>query len=114
MSLKDAIKKFTDSVMDLTNLEVTTYTGKIEQVIDATSGQIRWDEFKPNSGKLVLVAATLIRPNLNTVNFRASDSEQGDFKSLIELHMAAVDSARNGRAALVKIFSGLLPTHLGG
>lgn len=114
MSLKDAIKKFTDSVMDLTNLEVTTYTGRIEQVVDPTSGQIKWDELRPNNGKLVLAAATLIRPNLNTVNFRSSESEQGDFKALLELHMAAVDSARNGRAALVKIFAGLLPIHLGG
>lgn len=108
MSLKDAIKKLTDGIVDLSNLEVTTYTGKLEQVVDATTGQIKWDEFKPTNGKLVLAAATLIRPNLNTVNFRASETE-GDLKGLLELHTAAVDSARNGRMAIVKMFSGLVP-----
>mgnify|MGYP000848289663 FL=1 len=41
MSLKDALKKFTDSIADLSNLEITTYTGKLEQVVDATTGQIK-------------------------------------------------------------------------
>ena len=109
MSLKDAIKKFTDSIVDLSNLEVTTYTGKLEQVVDPTTGHIKWDECKPSSGKLVLVAATLVRPNLSTINFRASDAEPSDVKALIELHIAALDSASNGRAALVKMFQGLLP-----
>lgn len=109
MSIKDAIKKFADSVSDLTNLEVTTYSGKLEQAIDASTGQLRWDSFKPNNGKLSLVAATLIRPNMNTVNFRAEALEQGDIKALMELHQAAVESAHNGRLALVKMFSGLLP-----
>ncbi len=109
MSLKDAIKKFTDSVSDLTNLEVTTYSGKLEQAIDASTGQLKWDSFKPNNGKLVLVAATLIRPNMNTVNFRAEALEQGDLKALMELHQAAVESAHNGRLALVKMFAGLVP-----
>lgn len=109
MSLKDAIKQFTDSVSDLTNLEVTTYTGKLEQAVDANTGQLKWDEFKPTNGKLVLVAATLIRPNLQTVNFRASDVEAADLKALGELHTAAVESAQNGRNALLKMFAGLLP-----
>lgn len=109
MSLKDAIKKFTDSVSDLTNLEVTTYSGKLEQVIDAGTGQLKWDSFKPNNSKLTLVAATLIRPNMNTVNFRAEALEQGDLKALMELHQAAVESAHNGRLALVKMFAGLIP-----
>lgn len=109
MSLKDTIKKFSDSISDLTNLEVTTYTGKLEQVVDATTGQIKWDEFKPTSGKLVLVAATLVRPNLDTVNFHADKLDQGDLKALLDLHQAAVESAHNGRLALLKAFSGLLP-----
>jgi hypothetical protein len=109
MSLKEAIKKFTESVTDLTNLEITTYTDKLEQVVDATTGQIKWDEFKPTNGKLVLTAATLVRPNFNTVNFRAAEVLSGDLRSLIDLHIAAVASARNGRMALVKMVSGLVP-----
>jgi len=62
MSLKDVITKFTDSIKDLTNLEVTTYTGTLEQVVNATTGQIQWDQFKPTGGKLVLVGATMIQP----------------------------------------------------
>lgn len=110
MSLKEALQKFTDGIVDLTNLEVTTYTGKLEQAVDATTGQINWDEFKPSSGKLVLAAATLVRPNLNTVNFRAAEVEQGDLQTLLELHTAAVESARNGRMALLKMFAGLVPS----
>ena len=110
MSLKDALKKFTDSIADLSNLEITTYTGKLEQAVDATTGQIKWDDFKPTSGKLSLVAATLVRPNLNTVNFRAAEAEGADLKSLLDIHPAAVDSARTGRMAVLKIFMGLIPT----
>jgi hypothetical protein len=110
MSLKDALKKFTDGITDLANLEVTTYTGKLEQVVDATTGQIKWDEFKPNSGKLVLVAATLVRADYDTVNFRAAEVDHGDIQALFQLHQASVESSQNGRLALTKIFSGLLPT----
>jgi len=109
MSLKDALKKFTESIADLTDLEVVTYTGKLEQVVDAATGKIRWDEFKPTNGKLVLAAATLVRPNFNTINFRAEEAQPGDLKAVIDLHMAAVASARNGRLALVKLFIGLMP-----
>src|SRR5579883_3033343 len=109
MSLKDVITKFTDSIKDLTNLEVTTYTGQLEQVIDAQTGQIKWDDFKPSNGKLVLAAATLIRPNLDTVNFRAAALDQGDLQALLNLHTAAVESAQNGRLALTKMVTGLIP-----
>lgn len=114
MSLRDAIQKFADSIQDLTNLEVTTYTGKLEHLLDPATGQIKWDELKPSSGKLVLAAATLVRPNLNTVNFRATQIDSGDLTAILELHTAAVDSARSGRMALVKMFSGLLPARAGG
>jgi hypothetical protein len=110
MSLKEVVAKYTESIKDLTNLEVTTYTGKLEQVIDSATGQLKWDEFKPGSGKLVLVAATLIRPNHATVNYRAGALEAGDLKALTELHQAAVESAQNGRLALAKLFAGLVPS----
>lgn len=114
MSVRDALKRLSDSVIDLSNLEVTTYTGKLDQAIDASTGQIKWDEFHPASGKLTLVAATLVRPNLNTVNFRASDVLGADNRVLLELHNAAVDSARNGRMALLRMFTSMLPLHTGG
>ena len=60
MSAKETLHKFLDSVTDLTSLEVTTYTGKLSQVIDAGTGKLQWDAFRPD-GALVLVAATLIR-----------------------------------------------------
>lgn len=110
MSLKEAIIKFTDSVKDLTNLEVTTYSGTLEQLVDPSTGQIRWDDFRPTNGKLVLVAATLVRANFNMVNFRTSAIEQGDLKALLDLHLAAVESAQNGRLALARMFAGLLPS----
>lgn len=108
MSAKDFIQKFIDGISDTVNLEVYTYTGKLEQAVDAETGEIQWDSFKPTSGELVLVAATLVRPNLHTVNYRAEKLEQGDLAALTELHMAAVESARNGRLALVKMLAGLV------
>jgi hypothetical protein len=108
MSLKDAIHRFVDGVSDLTNLEVTTYSGKLEQVIDGKTGQLRWEEFRPGNGQLVLVAATLVRPNHSTVNYRASELEPANLKALTELHAAAVETAQNGRMAMVKMFLGLL------
>ena len=39
MSLKEAIGNFTDSIKDLSSLEVMTYTGSLEQVI-TESGEI--------------------------------------------------------------------------
>ena len=64
MSFKDVISKFTDSVKDVTSLQITTYTGTLEQVVNAQTGQIQWDQFKPTAGKLVLVAATMIQPGM--------------------------------------------------
>jgi len=44
------------------------------------------------------------------VNFRAQEIEHGDQKALLDLHTAAVDSARTGRMALLKLFSGWVPS----
>lgn len=113
MSLKDAIKKLADGIVDLSELEVTTYTGRLEAVVDGASGRIRWEDIRPGSGKVVLAAATLVRPNLDTVNFRATEVEGANLAALFELHVAAVESARNGRMALLKMFSGMLPPGAG-
>jgi hypothetical protein len=110
MSLKDAVAQFTESVVDLTELEVTTYTGTLEEAIDAKTGKIRWDDFRPTGGKLVLAAATRVRPNFETINYCAADMGSADMQALLAIHNAAVESAKSGRLALVKMFSGLLPT----
>jgi hypothetical protein len=103
MSAKDTIHQFLESVSDLSSLEVTTYTGKLAQAIDKNTGKIHWDAFRPDNGELVLVAATLVRPNLHTVNFRAEGFARGDLEALTELHGAAVESAQQGRVALTKM-----------
>ncbi|MFO0591035.1 MAG: hypothetical protein U0441_26055 [Polyangiaceae bacterium] len=110
MSLKDTLKKFTDGIADITNLEVTTYTGTLEQAVNKETGKIRWEDFKPDSGELVLVAATLVRPNHDTVNFRAQEAEHGQLSALFELHAAATESATAGRVTLVKMLLGLRGT----
>jgi hypothetical protein len=102
MSAKETLHKFLESVTDLTSLEVTTYTGKLSQVIDAGTGKLQWDAFRPD-GALVLVAATLIRPNLHTVNFRAEGLDRGELEALTALHRAAVESAQGGRLALARM-----------
>lgn len=107
MSLKEAIGNFTDSIKDLSSLEVLTYTGSLEQVI-TESGEIDWASFKPTGGKVVLAAATQIKADYDTVNFRSGDPELSNLGDLLELHSAAIESAQNGRLAIVKLFSGLL------
>lgn len=110
MSAKEAVREFFDAISDLTSLEVTTYTGTLAEAVDAETGQIQWDSFKPTEGKLVLAAATLIRPNLHTVNFQAESLEKGDLEALQKLHMAAVESAQKNRLALAKMLAGMFPT----
>lgn len=107
MSFKDAIAKFTDEVKDLSTLQVTTYTGSLEQVI-GEGGEIKWDAFHPTNGKLVLAAATLIKADFDTVNFRSGDASLDNRADLLALHQAAVESAQSGRLALVKMFAGLI------
>ncbi|MEZ4449615.1 MAG: hypothetical protein R3B09_09050 [Nannocystaceae bacterium] len=106
MGLKDAVAKFTEKVEDLTTLEVTTYTGSLEQAIDPQTGAINWSAFKPTQGALTMVAATRIAADFDTVNFRASGAAADD--DLIRLHQAACESAQSGRLALIKMFSGAL------
>ncbi|MCA9636944.1 MAG: hypothetical protein KC420_13035, partial [Myxococcales bacterium] len=103
MSFKDAIAKFTDEVKDLSSLQVTTYTGSLEEAI-GEGGEINWEAFKPTSGKLVLAAATLVKADYDTVNFRSGDKSLENIGDLLELHQSAVESAQNGRLAMVKMF----------
>jgi len=107
MSLKEVVGQFTDSIKDLSSLEVLTYTGSLEQVI-TESGEIDWASFKPTGGKVVLAAATRVSADYDTVNFRSGDPDLGNLSELLELHSAAIESAQNGRLAIVKMFSGLL------
>ncbi len=109
MSLTDAVEKFNNTIQNLSSLEVTTYTGSLSQIIDSNTGEIDWDKFKPNSGELVLVAATRIQADYDTISFLANDAENiGDIDRLLELHQGAVESAQAGRLALLHLFPGLL------
>jgi len=108
MGLKDALKKFSDEVKDLSTLTVTTYTGTLTQAIDAETGEINWDKFRPDSGELKMIAATQIKADYDTVNFRAAAAEGDNVAEMILVHQAAVETAQNGRASLLKLLSGTL------
>lgn len=108
MGLKESVTNFAAKIDDLSTLEVLTYTGKLEHAIDSTTGQIDWKAFKPSSGTLVLVAATRVHADQDTINFRASGVAPDDFADLIALHRAAVESAQNGRIALLNLVRGAL------
>lgn len=107
MGLKDAVNNFAAKIQDLTSLEVTTYTGKLEHAVDPKTGELDWSAFKPTSGTLVLVAATRVGVDQDTVNFRSSDRAELTDDVLV-LHRAAVESAQSGRVALVNAFRGLI------
>lgn len=108
MSLKEAVEKFVQGVEDLAVLEITTYTGTLEQAIGENTGQIDWSKFTPTSGTLILGAATRISPDLDMVNFRANHTDIDDPETLYKLHQSAVESAINGRMALLQLFKGVI------
>jgi hypothetical protein len=108
MGLKESVANFTAKIEDLSTLEVLTYTGKLEHAVDANTGEIDWKAFKPTSGTLVLAAATRVHADQDTINFRSADAVHGDFTEILALHKAAVESAQNGRVALLGLFRGLL------
>jgi hypothetical protein len=108
MGLKEAVNNFAEKIEDLSSLEVLTYTGTLEQAIDPKTGAIDWDAFKPTRGALVLAAATRVSADQDTINFRASDAGRAGFTELLALHQAAVESAQNGRVALLRLFRGLV------
>lgn len=110
MRAKQAVEEFLDSVSDLTSLEVLTYTGRLEQVVDAKTGKIDWEAFKPTEGTLVLALATMVRPNLHTINYRADKLDSADMEALSKLHFAAVDSAQSSRLAFAKMLMALAPS----
>lgn len=107
MGLKESVTKFAAKIEDLSSLEVLTYTGKLEHAVDPKTGEIDWEAFKPTSGTLVLAAATRVAADQDTVNFRASDRAALS-EDVLALHKAAVESAQNGRLALLTMFRGVL------
>lgn len=113
MKAKEAAEQFFNSITDLTSLEVLTYTGQLEQVVDKETGQIDWEAFKPTQGELVLALATRVRPNFHTVNYRAEKLDPADMEALSKLHFAAVESAQNGRNALAKMMMSLVGVNVG-
>lgn len=110
MGFEHAIKAFIEAVDDLATLEITTYTGTLAQAVDAETGDIDWSRFTPTSSELLLVAATRVDADMDTVNFRANHEGIDDLEGLYELHQAAVESAQAGRAALLQMFQGMLGT----
>ncbi len=108
MGLKEAVTKFTAKIEDISSIQVLTYTGKLEHAIDAKTGEIDWNAFKPTSGTLVLAAATRIGADQDTVNFRASGLVNDELDGLLALHKAAVENAQAGRVAMLGLFRGLL------
>lgn len=108
MGLKEAVANFAAKIEDLSTLEVLTYTGKLEHVLDPTTGEIDWKHFKPSSGALTLAAATRVHADQDIINFRASGVAGEDWQELVALHKAAVESAQAGRVALLSVFRGAL------
>ncbi len=107
MSLKSALNELSNAVKDLATLEVSTYTGTLEQAVDPQTGELNWDAFKPK-GDLTLVASTRVNADYDTVNFRASDTDGEKLQELLQLHKTAVESAQNGRLAIINMFKSAL------
>ncbi len=102
--LRKALRDLGEAIEDLTSLEVYTYTGTLTE--DLISGQsLNWDEFKPG-GKLTLAAATRINADFDTINFQANNQDIDNLQALTKVHEAAVETAQNGRLAIINAFKG--------
>ena len=103
--LKAALEQFAKAVDDLTSIDVVTVTGKLKMTangkFDATNIANNFE------GAYIVVAATHIDADYDVVNFRTSEPIES-FDAFLDLHERSMRVSREGREAIIKIFSDTL------
>lgn len=114
---KEALENLANGVEDLTSLEVFTYTGEVNAVLNKEGDGIAWDELfsksKANEGTLQLVAATRVQFDGDTQNFQTSGNV-ARLTEMLQVHEQSVNNSRLARQSLVQFFSGNLLNLVGG
>lgn len=106
MSLRSVIAKLDEAVTDLSSLHVQTFTGSLDFTVDATGNKdiLKTLENAKASGKIKLVAETLMQFDGDSYNFIACDSNAAIPSQALEIHKNAVDAGLKNRQALVELF----------
>lgn len=110
-SLKKILNGLKDGFEDLTTVQVLTFTGDIDQVLDKKQNEdrtIKWDDLRKLKGELMgkveLAAATQIDLDYDIVNFRATSLDE----DLRKLHDEAVKTSLESRRAFLEMFTSTL------
>jgi len=101
-----ALVKLKDAALDLTDLQVLTFTGTVEAVVSA-NGAMDWGKLlkeAKTSGAIELVAATKIEIDGDTTLFVARTAPD----ALKQAHLDATAAAQQYRQGLVQAFASLL------
>jgi len=112
--LSDAMKAIKDAVDDVTTVNVRTYTGSVQHILDVQKPN---DDEKSKSFDEILVAAdlsahvnlqflTVLDLDGDALLFRASDTTDASEKAEMA-HQSAVLSGIESRAAIIDLFKGL-------
>lgn len=102
MSFESAFKSIVSSIEDLSKLEVQTYTGTIDAIVeDATMDNIL--ENPTTNAKLKLVASTTMCIDGDAKQFISNDSEVTE--SLHNAHVNTVTAAQKSRQATIQMFA---------
>jgi hypothetical protein len=102
-------KKLKEGIADLSELNVQTFTGNINSVIDQTQSEsiIDWTKLLENartSGEVKLMASSKIKFDGDSDTFFADEISS----EILEAHMAAIEGGRKVREGLVAMFKGAL------
>lgn len=102
MSFSDAFNTITNSIKDLSQLNVRTYTGSIDANIDGDDAEAMLETAKA-TGNLKVVGITVMCIDGDTNQFITNDSEIKD--SLLIAHQSAVQASQKSRQATVAMFT---------
>ena len=108
MSLKDALNALKTAACDLTSLEVQTYVGEIDVVIDGVTGTTDFEaslKKAKKNGKIVLTLVTKLHLDGDGINLVPS-SAPADYVQAA--HSAALKSGHDVRQGLIALFSDVI------
>ena len=107
-TFKEALSTLADATVNLTSLEVFTYTGDVNAALNEQGDGIAWDKLfeksKVTDGTLKLVAATRVEFDGDTQNFQTSE-KLDRLDELLRVHEQSVNNSRMARQALIQFFT---------
>jgi hypothetical protein len=106
-TFKEALQGLANATADLSSLQVYTYSGDVNAVLNSDGNGIAWDQLftksKVTNGTLKLVAATKVQFDGDTYNFQTSEKLDG-LDTLLQIHEQSVQNSRMARQSLIQFF----------